>query len=74
MGIWIVRRALKLGLVFSAAIGIAAFAVFGSSGRPAGGRTSLGIGGVLLLRTRSDDEREWSRNGEHRTSIEPLPT
>jgi hypothetical protein len=45
---WIVRRALKLGLVFSAAIAFAAFAV-------AGIRDALlevyllGIGGVLLL-------------------------
>jgi hypothetical protein len=45
---WIVRRALKLGLVFSAAIAFAAFAI-------AGFRDALleiyllGIGGVLLL-------------------------
>lgn len=45
---WIVRRALKLGLVFSAAIGVAAFAFSGL-------RDALldvyllGIGGVLLL-------------------------
>ena len=45
---WIVRRALKLGLVFSAAIAIAAFAVSGL--RDALLEVYLlGIGGVLLL-------------------------
>jgi hypothetical protein len=55
---WIVRRAVKFGLVFSAAIGIAAFAV-------AGLRDALlevyllGIGGVLLLAlVRTTSERE----------------
>jgi hypothetical protein len=45
---WIVRRALKLGLVFSAAIAIAAFAVSGLRDALLEGYL-LGIGGVLLL-------------------------
>ena len=55
---WIVRRAVKFGLVFSAAIGIAAFAVSGL--RDALLEVYLlGIGGVLLLAlVRTTSERE----------------
>ena len=55
---WILRRAIKLGLVFSAAIGIAAFAVSGL--RDALLEVYLlGIGGVLLLAlVRTTSERE----------------
>ena len=70
---WIARRAIKVGLVFSAAIGIAAFAVSGL--RDALLEVYLlGIGGVLLLalvRTTSESE---ARRPAGRTSIEPLPT
>jgi hypothetical protein len=45
---WIIRRALKLGLVFSAAIGFAAFAFSGLRDALLEAYL-LGIGGVLLL-------------------------
>ena len=45
---WIVRRALKVGLVFSAAIGVAAFAFSGLRDALVDAYL-IGIGGVLLL-------------------------
>ena len=45
---WIVRRALKVGLVFSAAIGVAAFAFSGLRDALLDAYL-IGIGGVLLL-------------------------